>query len=85
MDTEIPELGSGAEPADRPVWGAAHLLPVKRKGGNGSTQKQSIPGPIPSASVLLPQTPNPIPEAECGQSPQKSNMQMPVCNTRNLI
>ena len=33
MDAEIPELGPGAEPADFPVWGTAHRIPVKRKAG----------------------------------------------------
>ena len=33
MDAEIPELGPGAEPADCPVWGTAHRIPVKRKAG----------------------------------------------------
>jgi len=29
MDTASPELGSGAEPADRAVWGTSGPLPVK--------------------------------------------------------
>lgn len=31
VDTEIPELGSGAEPADCPVWGTANRISVNAK------------------------------------------------------
>jgi len=33
MDTVIPKLGPGAEPADCPVWGTARRIPVKRLAG----------------------------------------------------
>ena len=36
MDAEIPELGPGAEPADCPVRGTAHRIPVKRKAGGAA-------------------------------------------------
>ena len=32
MGAEIPQLGSGAEPADCPVWRTAYRIPVKRPG-----------------------------------------------------
>ena len=32
MDAEVPKLGPGIEPADRPVWGTAYGIPVKRRG-----------------------------------------------------
>ena len=36
MDSALPELGSGAEPDDRPVWGEAHPVPVKNNGQHAS-------------------------------------------------
>ena len=31
MDAEIPKLGSGAEPADCPVWRTAYQLSIRKK------------------------------------------------------
>ena len=36
MDAEIPGLGPGTEPADRPVWGKADPVFIKRKSQGGS-------------------------------------------------
>ena len=53
MDPEIPELGPGAEPADRPVRGAAHQVSVKGKGWNVTFYKNvpAIPYPIGISSI----------------------------------
>ena len=34
MDTALSELGSGAQPDDRPLWGQAYPVSVKRKSRN---------------------------------------------------
>ncbi len=39
MDTALQKLGSGAEPADRPVRGAAHSVSVKEKAGTSHFMK----------------------------------------------
>ena len=72
MDAEVPELGPGFEPADCPVWGTAHRIPVKR---NGVAASENLCHPllILSAFILLPKNPILIPEAGCGQSPRKSD------------
>ena len=70
MDTEIPELGPGAEPADCPVRGTAHRIPVKRKAGVAARSCAAPARLIPSAFVLLPEIPRLIPEARCGRCPQ---------------
>ena len=36
MDAEIPWVGPGAEPADRPVWGKAESVFIKRKRQGGT-------------------------------------------------
>lgn len=33
MDAALQELGAGAKPADRPVWGAARSVSIKGKAG----------------------------------------------------
>ncbi len=43
MDTALPELGPGAEPADCPLWGTADPLPVK------DNEKAGTPYPIKRA------------------------------------
>ena len=43
MDAEIPELGPGAEPADRPVWRKDHKLLVNAKAGWRHPNKPSRP------------------------------------------
>ena len=73
MDTEIPGMGSGAEPADRAVWGKADCAFIKEKKPGRHTLTESRPGAIPWALKVLPEKPSPIPEAGCGQSPQKSS------------
>ena len=70
MDTEIPELGSGPEPVNRPVWGTSHGIPVK-KTGMAAYQTACHPSLIPSAFILLPENPSLIPEAGCGQRPRE--------------
>ena len=70
MDTEIPQLGPGAEPADCPVWGTAYGIPVK-KTGMAVTENICHPSLIPSAFILLPGKPSLIPEAGCGQRPRE--------------
>ena len=61
MDAEIPELGPGAQPADRPVRGTAHRIPVK-KIGMAENQNPCHPSLISSAFILLPENPSLIPE-----------------------
>ncbi len=41
MDTEIPELGSGTEPVDCPVWGVSHPVSVKGKSWYVALKKRS--------------------------------------------
>ena len=43
MDAEVPQLGPGIEPADRPVRREDHQLPVGIKSGNGSILKLTVP------------------------------------------
>ena len=42
MDAEIPELGSGSEPVDCPIWRTAYKLPI-RKSRNGAAPMPAIP------------------------------------------
>ena len=35
MDSEVPELGSGPEPADRAIWRTADTVSIKRKSQGG--------------------------------------------------
>ena len=71
MDAEIPGVGPGTESADRPVWGKADPVFIKRKSQGGSKRKGSRPRLIPSALRVLPEKPSLIPEAGCGRSPLK--------------
>lgn len=71
VDAEVPELGPGSEPADGAVRGTAHETPVKRT-GMAVSENPCHPSHIPSAFILLPESPSLIPEAGCGQRPQKA-------------
>ena len=51
MDAEIPELGPGAEPADRPVWRKDYQLPVNKEGQQAV--KACHPNFIPSSFVII--------------------------------
>ena len=52
MDTALPELGSGAEPDDRPLWGQAYPVSVKRKSRDTiSYQEMSQPYSIGISSI----------------------------------
>ena len=66
MDTEIPQLGPGLEPADCPVWGIACPIPVK-KTGMAASENVCHPNLIPSALIVLPKYPSLISEVGCGQ------------------
>lgn len=71
MDPEVPELGSGAEPADCPVWGTSVKVFIKEKLEGHPLNCAATPASlIPSAFILLPENPSLIPEAGCGQSPR---------------
>ena len=75
MDAEIPKLGSGAEPADCPVWRTAYQLSIRKKQEwcrSNASHSRSLS--IPSVFVLLPGFSHSIPEVGCGQRPQKGNM-----------
>ena len=74
MDTALPELGSGTEPADRPVRGAAYPVPVKGKAGMSYSIRTFQPNLILSALVVLPGLSSLILEAGCGQSPRKARL-----------
>jgi hypothetical protein len=63
MDSEIPWLGSGAKPVDRIIWGKADGVFIKKK--------------KPGRLTLTENRPSLIPEAGCGQSPQKAVLEMP--------
>ena len=55
----------------------------KEKTGTVAIPKRSVPDSIPSAFVLLPENPNSIPEAGCGQRPQNEQMiQCLICHTK---
>ena len=72
MDPKVPELGSGTQPADRPVRGASYGLFIGKENAGTAAQRvlpfqQNL---IPSAFVVLPKIPSLIPEAGCGQRPR---------------
>lgn len=56
MDAEIPELGSGAEPADSPIWRASYKLSVT-KNGMAVSNNRYHPSLTPSAWTGLPAPP----------------------------
>ena len=43
MDPKIPWLGSGAEPVDRPVWGKADPVFIKRKARAAPNKRTAAP------------------------------------------
>ncbi len=69
MDAALQELGSGTEPDDRPLWGKAYPVPVKKEKPGHHALSKRCPGLIPSALAVLPENPSLIPEAGCGQRP----------------
>ena len=73
MDPEIPWMGSGAEPVDCIIWGKADRVFIRKKKPGRLTLNEGRPSLIPSAFKGLPENPSLIPEAGCGQSPQKSS------------
>lgn len=77
MDPEIPWLGSGAESVDRIIWGKADGVFIRKKKSGRLTVTESRPSLIPSAFKVLPGKPSLIPEAGCGQSPQKAVLEVP--------
>ncbi len=85
MDTALPELESGAEPADRPLWGTAHAVFVNGKSWNVTILRKTLQlYPILSALAVLPELPILILEAGCGQSPRKAFLPlMPILYAKN--
>ena len=69
MDSEIPWLGSGAEPADCPIWRTVERLSVDRE-WPGTAQTVTPGHLILLALAVLPEMPNLIHEAGCGQRPR---------------
>ena len=43
VDATLQELGSGTQPANRPVWRTAHTIPVKRKTGTSHLIPKNVP------------------------------------------
>ena len=66
-------MGSGVEQVDRIIWGKADGIFIRKKKPGRLTLTESRPSLIPSALKVLPENPSLIPEAGCGQSPQKSS------------
>ena len=85
MDAEISELGPGVESADCPVWRTAYQLSVRKEKQEWICPKAGHSHflSIPSAFVLLPEFPCPIPEAGCGQRPRKEqSIQCLICHAK---
>ena len=76
MDAEIPGLGSGAEPADRIVWRKADTVFVKEK-ARAAPNRGQPPQPYSIGIKSIAKKTSLIPEAGCGQSPQKAILEMP--------
>ena len=83
MDPEIPWLGSGAESADRIIWGKADGVFIRKKKPGRLTLTESRPSLIPSAFKGLPEKPSLIPEAGWGKSPQKAVLEVPFFDAKN--
>jgi hypothetical protein len=74
--SEISRLGSGAEPADRIVWGKADTVFVKEK-ARAAPNRGQPPQPYSIGIKSIAKKTSLIPEAGCGQSPQKAILEMP--------
>ena len=59
------------------VFNCICILFIKKKKPGRLTLTESRPSLIPSAFKVLPENPSLIPEAGCGQSPQKAVLGMP--------
>lgn len=78
MDSEIPWLGSGAEPADCPIWRTVERLSVDRE-WPGTAQTVTPGHLILLALAVLPEMPNLIHEAGVGSAHDLENLRMPIC------
>ena len=73
MDAALPQLGSGTQPADSPLQGAADTLSVEKESlGQGTMEGAAVPSLIPSASIALLESPilfqrSGLGRAQCGQ------------------
>ena len=86
MDAEISELGLSVESADCLVWKTAYQLSVKKEKQEWICSKADHSRflSIPSAFVLLPGSPDSIPEVGCGQRPQKAINTMPYLSCKKI-
>ena len=81
MDPEIPQLGPGTEPANRPVRGPNRQLSVKKE---GTADTRHLPSrPYSFGICMIARKSQPYSRGRVWAEPTKSAMiQMPVCREK---
>jgi len=81
MDPEIPELGSGLEPADCLIWGTSHGISVK-KTGMATFENPAIPALFHRHLYYCQNNPSLFRRPGVGRAHGKGNNKMPVCHIK---
>ena len=85
MDAALPQLGPGTQPADSPLRGAADTIPVEKESlGQGIMEDAAVPSLIPSASIVLPESPILFQRPGVGRAHEKKQSGCFIFGAKNL-